>query len=192
MTNTEVSEKVSNGYRLPRPKGCPLQIYQLMRRCWRGSPRKRPNFTELYSQLDEIHATILRKGIAFSNSSEFESVEVEMEEQEEEEDQAGASEEKTALEYKRNLKRPELSEAPKWKCLVIKPSYSVCCWRCFTKHLFGIFAVFIASWKSGVVWGYAWADLCIRCNCILPIQREQRANRKTSLYLLLITPFGHN
>lgn len=44
MSNQEVIEKVSNGYRLPPPKNCPPNIIELMNKCWSYNPKERPNF----------------------------------------------------------------------------------------------------------------------------------------------------
>jgi serine/threonine protein kinase len=34
LTDDEVTASVVNGYRLPRPKDCPLSLYDLVMRCW--------------------------------------------------------------------------------------------------------------------------------------------------------------
>lgn len=42
---------VVEGGRLDRPHGCPLDIYQIMRRCWKDDLQDRPTFRELYTKL---------------------------------------------------------------------------------------------------------------------------------------------
>jgi serine/threonine protein kinase len=34
MTNKEVIEKVSEGFRLEKPEKCPIEVYRLMKMCW--------------------------------------------------------------------------------------------------------------------------------------------------------------
>ncbi|XP_019373169.1 PREDICTED: tyrosine-protein kinase JAK2 isoform X3 [Gavialis gangeticus] len=43
----------SNG-RLPRPDGCPDEIYAIMRECWNNSVNQRPSFRDLAQQVDRI------------------------------------------------------------------------------------------------------------------------------------------
>ncbi|XP_024147846.2 protein-tyrosine kinase 6b [Oryzias melastigma] len=50
--NSEVYEKVSRGYRMPRPPKCPMSLYEIMMKCWSLEPEDRPDFKTLQSQLD--------------------------------------------------------------------------------------------------------------------------------------------
>jgi hypothetical protein len=47
MTNLEVTEKVLEGYRLPKPTACSDKIYQLMLDCWKENPDERLEFSEV-------------------------------------------------------------------------------------------------------------------------------------------------
>uniref|UniRef100_A0A3B3DM12 Tyrosine-protein kinase n=1 Tax=Oryzias melastigma TaxID=30732 RepID=A0A3B3DM12_ORYME len=43
--NSEVYEKVSRGYRMPRPPKCPMSLYEIMMKCWSLEPEDRaPSF----------------------------------------------------------------------------------------------------------------------------------------------------
>ena len=44
LSNVEVLEKLAGGYRLPRPDGCPMQLYRTIFSCWSDS---RPTFESL-------------------------------------------------------------------------------------------------------------------------------------------------
>lgn len=43
---------LKEGYRMPRPDDCPIQIYQLMTICWREKPHERPHFKDLVRKLE--------------------------------------------------------------------------------------------------------------------------------------------
>ncbi|VDL30726.1 unnamed protein product [Hymenolepis diminuta] len=47
MTTMETLDQVNNGYRMPRPPTCPIQIYEKMLQCWDAIPSSRPTFVEL-------------------------------------------------------------------------------------------------------------------------------------------------
>lgn len=47
MTGAEVIHQVENGYRLPRPPGCPSTLYEIMDLCWSEDPSERPTFETL-------------------------------------------------------------------------------------------------------------------------------------------------
>ena len=53
MTNSEVLAKVEQGYRIPRPLGCPDHLYQIMLDCWRQDPKDRPTFEYLEYHLED-------------------------------------------------------------------------------------------------------------------------------------------
>lgn len=42
-------------YDLPHPKGCPDEIYNVMRLCWQRNPNDRPSFDQLLSKLNEMY-----------------------------------------------------------------------------------------------------------------------------------------
>jgi hypothetical protein len=50
-SNSEVVEDVLAGQRLPKPKDCPDELYELMLKCWRTDPDDRPSFRELVNHL---------------------------------------------------------------------------------------------------------------------------------------------
>lgn len=54
MSNHETLQQVMQGYRLPRPPTCPLEVYALMLECWKGSPEERPAFAVLQEKLKAI------------------------------------------------------------------------------------------------------------------------------------------
>ena len=54
MTNEEVLEALRQGYRMPRPMGCPDKLYNIMLDCWREEPDNRPTFATLQCQLEEF------------------------------------------------------------------------------------------------------------------------------------------
>ncbi|XP_039250120.2 ephrin type-A receptor 4-B-like isoform X1 [Styela clava] len=54
MTNSDVVHCVENGYRLPPPPFCPRILHNLMLNCWNMDRTRRPTFTQIVSQLDNI------------------------------------------------------------------------------------------------------------------------------------------
>ncbi|RVE71147.1 hypothetical protein OJAV_G00071430 [Oryzias javanicus] len=52
MDSGESYEKVSRGYRMPRPPKCPVSLYDIMLKCWSQEPEDRPDFKTLRTQLD--------------------------------------------------------------------------------------------------------------------------------------------
>ena len=53
MTNAEVLEKVSQGYRMSQPSNCPYRFYNIMLKCWREEPENRPTFEGLQWEFQE-------------------------------------------------------------------------------------------------------------------------------------------
>eukprot|EP00045_Choanoeca_perplexa_P009991 m.99625 g.99625 ORF g.99625 m.99625 type:complete len:691 (+) comp15104_c0_seq1:118-2190(+) len=51
-----VLDKLESGYRMGRPEGCPLEIYQLMRQCWDVDPELRPSFHAIRERLENMYA----------------------------------------------------------------------------------------------------------------------------------------
>nr|XP_033770818.1 tyrosine-protein kinase Srms [Geotrypetes seraphini] len=58
MTNREVLEQLSHGYRLPRPRACPVDVYQIMLSCWRDEEDMRPSFQNLRDKLNSINTNL--------------------------------------------------------------------------------------------------------------------------------------
>jgi len=54
LSNAEVVERVLDGYRLPKPKGCNDEVYEVMKNCWAENPQDRPNFVLITKTLEEI------------------------------------------------------------------------------------------------------------------------------------------
>jgi fyn-related kinase len=52
MTNANVKKQIQQGYRMPRPVGCPDKLYDIMLKCWRVEPVNRPTFETLQWELD--------------------------------------------------------------------------------------------------------------------------------------------
>lgn len=44
MDNFQVATRVSQGYRMPIPRGCPPVVARVVKACWHSEPRKRPSF----------------------------------------------------------------------------------------------------------------------------------------------------
>ena len=59
MNNTQVVEALQTGYRMPCPMGCPEQLYEIMRECWRDDAASRPTFEMLQWRLEEFFTTDL-------------------------------------------------------------------------------------------------------------------------------------
>jgi len=53
MSNAQVLEALQTGYRMPRPMGCPEQLYEIMSSCWLEHAQCRPTFETLHWELDE-------------------------------------------------------------------------------------------------------------------------------------------
>lgn len=54
MTNPEVIRSLDRSYRMPRPDGCPEELYDIMMMCWRQKPDDRPTFEFLQNILNDF------------------------------------------------------------------------------------------------------------------------------------------
>ena len=54
MNNAQVLKVLQDGYRMPCPMGCPEQLYEIMRECWRDDAASRPTFETLQWRLEEF------------------------------------------------------------------------------------------------------------------------------------------
>ena len=59
MNNAQVLEALQVGYRMPCPMGCPQQLYEIMRECWRDDADSRPRFEMLQWRLEEFEPQCL-------------------------------------------------------------------------------------------------------------------------------------
>ena len=57
MANREVLDQIERGYRHPKPKDCPDELYELMKQCWDKDPQNRPTFDYLHGFLDDFFAS---------------------------------------------------------------------------------------------------------------------------------------
>ncbi|XP_022796125.1 tyrosine-protein kinase BTK-like [Stylophora pistillata] len=48
ISNTDVVQKVINGYRLQKPHRCPDEMHRIVERCWNAEPEQRPSFGAVY------------------------------------------------------------------------------------------------------------------------------------------------
>ena len=55
ISNEEVTEAIRRGKTLNRPDDCPSEVYNLMKECWSMDPSERLTFTELHSELSQLH-----------------------------------------------------------------------------------------------------------------------------------------
>lgn len=53
MTNQEVLQQVSRGYRMPKPQECSQPMYDLMLKCWDKREAERPTFEFLWTFFDD-------------------------------------------------------------------------------------------------------------------------------------------
>lgn len=54
MTNPEVIRSLDRSYRMSCPDGCPAELYDLMKTCWREAPEERPTFEFLQGILNDF------------------------------------------------------------------------------------------------------------------------------------------
>ena len=55
MTNAEVLERLSQGYRMGCPANCPKELHDIMLECWRKEPTSRSTFESLQWRLEEFY-----------------------------------------------------------------------------------------------------------------------------------------
>ncbi|XP_038062509.1 tyrosine-protein kinase receptor Tie-1-like [Patiria miniata] len=54
MKTKAMVNQLQQGYRMPKPKNCKKQLYDMMCSCWQKTPQERPAFQSLYQQLDDM------------------------------------------------------------------------------------------------------------------------------------------
>ena len=58
MTNAQVLEALQTGYCMPCPMGCPEQLYEIMRDCWKKDAASRPTFETLQWRMEDFFTDI--------------------------------------------------------------------------------------------------------------------------------------
>ncbi|XP_038064832.1 vascular endothelial growth factor receptor 2-like [Patiria miniata] len=53
MTTEMMVEKLQSGYRMPKPKNCQLELYDMMLACWQEDPGDRPSFAMISDELNK-------------------------------------------------------------------------------------------------------------------------------------------
>jgi len=61
MGNREVLDQIDRGFRHPKPKDCPPEMYELMAQCWAKDPEDRPTFEYLAGYLDDFYVSAEEK-----------------------------------------------------------------------------------------------------------------------------------
>ena len=54
LSNSETVVQVNEGHRMDCPRGCPVEVHDLMKRCWLYEPEDRPTFPEIVQELKKI------------------------------------------------------------------------------------------------------------------------------------------
>ena len=57
MNDAQVLDMLQKGCRMPCPKGCPKQLYEIMRECWKDDATTRPTFEMLQLRLETFFLT---------------------------------------------------------------------------------------------------------------------------------------
>ena len=57
MSNSEVMQKLQEGYRMPRPENCQEKLYEIMLSCWKEERESRPTFETLRWQMEDYFNT---------------------------------------------------------------------------------------------------------------------------------------
>ena len=55
ISNMEALTAIKLGYRMPCPEGCPEQLYNIMRDCWRDNAATRPTFESLHWRIEMFY-----------------------------------------------------------------------------------------------------------------------------------------
>ncbi|XP_075453778.1 tyrosine-protein kinase FRK isoform X2 [Ascaphus truei] len=54
LTGRQALEKLEQGYRIPQPPNCPLDLYNIMLECWKKMPDERPTFETLTWKFEDF------------------------------------------------------------------------------------------------------------------------------------------
>nr|BAG55523.1 protein tyrosine kinase abl [Hartaetosiga gracilis] len=78
----DVIDKLQHKYRMPRPEGCPVEVYQLMLDCWEEEAQNRPTFHSIRRRLNTMYEgksieeqvqkmQSLERGVSLADMKEF-------------------------------------------------------------------------------------------------------------------------
>ncbi|XP_038064833.1 tyrosine-protein kinase receptor Tie-1-like [Patiria miniata] len=54
INREEVKQEVQSGYRMPKPKHCQQELYDMMLKCWQEKPEDRPSFAFIGNELNRL------------------------------------------------------------------------------------------------------------------------------------------
>ena len=52
---SDVFQLLETGYRMDKPHNCPEKVYPLMTQCWNWDPVKRPSFSVIHKDLEDLY-----------------------------------------------------------------------------------------------------------------------------------------
>ncbi|XP_064417178.1 tyrosine-protein kinase HCK-like, partial [Latimeria chalumnae] len=55
MSDSDMIRALEYDYRMPRPDGCPEELYDIMLKCWKKKPEDRPTFEYMQSILEDLY-----------------------------------------------------------------------------------------------------------------------------------------
>ncbi|KAM9114680.1 tyrosine-protein kinase Fer-like [Pangshura tecta] len=55
MSNQQVVNQVERGFRMRAPPCCPVEVYDVMLRCWEANPSLRPKFNAIHDEMTQLH-----------------------------------------------------------------------------------------------------------------------------------------
>ncbi|XP_078524998.1 tyrosine-protein kinase Fer-like [Lissotriton helveticus] len=55
LSNRQAQNQVERGYRMRAPEHCPVEVYDVMLRCWETNPSERPKFYEIFREVSMLN-----------------------------------------------------------------------------------------------------------------------------------------
>ena len=72
MDNIQVKDAVQKCEIMIQPRGCPSEVFEVMKLCFKSHAKSRPSFSTVYQQLKDLHSKSSRE--ATSSGSECEDI----------------------------------------------------------------------------------------------------------------------